>query len=203
MDGLTQHESHSLKQLEKVVSTGMKSFIYVGKALLEIRDRRLYRQGFSSFENYCAERWGMARNYANKLISGANVAGNLGTVVPTSQQPTAERQVRPLASLTPAKQRKVWENAVKESDGKVPTQATVERLAKPHKPGPSVNEAVDSEPAVRWARLLADLMTRTVSLRKHGLKSLSKRWTQDQRDDFAQKLRRYSKHLADMAKEIE
>ncbi len=50
----------------------------------------------------------MARQYANRLISGAAVTSNL---VPTGTIPTTERVVRPLTKLEPAQQREAWTKA--------------------------------------------------------------------------------------------
>ena len=77
--------------------------------ILEIRDSRLYRSTHATFEDYCRDRWKMARNYANKLILAAVTVANLGTIVPI---PTNEAQIRPLTDLEPDQQRKVWLQAV-------------------------------------------------------------------------------------------
>ena len=76
---------------------------------MTIRDKRLYRQSHDTFEAYCQERWKMARNYANKLISASEVVSNLGTVVPTL--PSNEAQVRPLTKLPPEQQAPAWQRA--------------------------------------------------------------------------------------------
>lgn len=91
-------EDRSLEELESIIEHGLDTFVEVGQALLEIRDGRKYRdRQFMTFEDYCKERWGMGRNYANKLIASAEVVRviePLGTTVPTSQ-----RQARELAPL--------------------------------------------------------------------------------------------------------
>jgi hypothetical protein len=95
----------SLTELEDVIQSGLKTFVEVGAALLEIRDRRLYqKQGFDTFENYCRERWGWGRNYVNKQIAAAGVVQALGTNVPT---PKTEAQARELVGLTVDEQREV------------------------------------------------------------------------------------------------
>jgi protein gp37 len=80
----------------------------VGKALLEIRDEKLYKKvaGFSTFQEYCRERWQMSRPRAYQLIDAAQIASNLSTVV--DNPPTSERQVRPLTTLEPEEQREAW-----------------------------------------------------------------------------------------------
>ena len=76
----------------------------------------LERPPAMTFEDYCRERWGMARNYANKIISAAAIADNLGTTVPIS-----ERQLRPLTQLEPEKQKEVWAEAGSPAGGRLVT----------------------------------------------------------------------------------
>lgn len=93
---------------------GLETFYEVGKALLEIRDQRLYRAAHGTFEEYCRERWNLGRRYANQVIAAAGVVENLGAIAP---KPTTESQVRPLTDLAPEDQRTVWDQAVRESNG--------------------------------------------------------------------------------------
>src|SRR6266850_2708468 len=103
--GLTFEEQTRLAECETVIEKGLKTFVEVGNALLEIRDSKLYRQEFGTFEEYCRQRWKIARNYANKLIAAAEVVSNLGTNVP---KPRNESQVRPLVGMEPEQQREAW-----------------------------------------------------------------------------------------------
>jgi hypothetical protein len=57
MEGLTASEKGRLDQLEEKIERGLKTFIEVGTALREIRDKRLCRQTHGTFEDYCRERW--------------------------------------------------------------------------------------------------------------------------------------------------
>jgi protein gp37 len=94
-----------LAVLEAVIQNGLRTFIEVGNALLEIRNDRLYReQGFATFEDYCRKRWGWGRNYVNKQIAAAEVVKNLGTTVPNV---ITERQARELVRLPAEQQREV------------------------------------------------------------------------------------------------
>lgn len=112
---LTTDECLQLQAHEAVIERGLKTFYEVGSALLDIRDTRLYRQDYGTFEDYCQQRWQMTRRNANHLIQASEVAANLSTIVdtgngnPGSQTwlPENERQARPLASLTPDEQRLV------------------------------------------------------------------------------------------------
>lgn len=50
---LSKTDAVRLVELETVVSSGLKTFVDVGTALLEIRDARLYRVDFDTFEASC------------------------------------------------------------------------------------------------------------------------------------------------------
>lgn len=107
---LTISESQRLTQLEATIAAGLQTFVEVGRALLEIRDARLYRQEFGTFEDYCRERWAMSRSYAHRTIEAAQVAVNLlpiGNILPAT-----ESQARPLSPLAPDMQREAWQRAV-------------------------------------------------------------------------------------------
>jgi hypothetical protein len=134
-------DRHTLKEYEEVIDRGLKTFVEVGSALISIRDhpRKLYRE-YGTFEDYCRERWGMARNYANKMIAAAEIVDRLGTVVPIL--PTNEAQARPLSRLEPEQQIQAWQQAVETApNGKV-TAAHVEQVAREFKPAIAKPESV-------------------------------------------------------------
>ena len=106
MQTLTVTEVGRLAELETTIRQGLDTFLAVGSALLEIREARLYRAEFPTFEEYCIQRWDMKRAHAYRLMDAAQVAHNLspmGDILPTS-----ERQARPLTRLTPRLQREIW-----------------------------------------------------------------------------------------------
>ena len=107
-----------------------RAFFEAGKALTELRDRRLYRSTHKTFEEYCKNRFGYTRIATSYKIAAATVMDNLLTNglqnAEISQDglqifPTNERQVRPLVPLEPEVQREAWQAAVQEAGGKVPT----------------------------------------------------------------------------------
>lgn len=86
--------TYRLGELESVIARGLTNFIEVGKALFEIRDKRLYReQGYKTFEKYCRERWHWGRKYADRQILAAIRVKNL-----TPMGVKNERQARALYS---------------------------------------------------------------------------------------------------------
>jgi len=88
----------------------MGFFVAVGNALFTIRDRRLYREEFKTFEDYCRGKWLISKTHANCLIGGSRVVENLTAC---AVKPTCEYQIRPLTVLEPDQQCEVWEEAVK------------------------------------------------------------------------------------------
>ena len=130
---LSRQEQQELAALESTIQRNLSSFYEIGIALMTIRDKRLYRDGFDTFEHYCRERWQFARNYANKLIASSQVIENLnkGTIVPKT-----ESQARPLTKLEPEQQKEVWEKAVQTApEGKI-TARHVQKI---------VNEAMETK----------------------------------------------------------
>ena len=91
-----------------------------GNALLEIRDSRLYRTSYGTFEDYCQEKWSFNSSRARQLIAAAETVANLESVTTVTLLPATETQARPLVSLPPTAQREVWAAAVETApNGKV------------------------------------------------------------------------------------
>jgi hypothetical protein len=125
-DQLDVAERARLQELESIVEKGLQTFYEVGKALDEIREQKLYRETHKTFEAYCQEKWGMARQTANRFIGAARVMEILEPI--GSKIPTKESQIRPLAQLPPELQIKIWQEAVESSPNGIPTGAAVKRL---------------------------------------------------------------------------
>jgi len=133
---ITLKESARLVELERKIKTGMTTFVEVGNALMEIRDSRLYRVEYKTFEAYCREKWGMSKVRATQLIGAARISDNLVTNV--TKMPIREGQARPLTKLPTAKQPEAWAKAVEIADGNQPTARQVEQAVRetlsPEKP---------------------------------------------------------------------
>ena len=69
---------------------------------VELRDLKLYRAEFGTFEDYCKERWGIAKRTAYQLMDAAEVVSTM--VDKGMPAPTNERQARPLSRLEPEEQ---------------------------------------------------------------------------------------------------
>ncbi|WP_366828742.1 hypothetical protein [Nostoc sp. NMS2] len=152
VEELTDKEQSDRLHLERKVE---KAVFEAGKALMELRDRRLYRSTHSTFEEYCKDRFGFQRRHPYRLIEASAVFDNLMKMCPNGTQtetessnaeiypsgtqteneemcpigtqilPTSERQVRPITKLEPQQQWEVWQRAVEEAGGKVPSARVV------------------------------------------------------------------------------
>ena len=89
---LTLVEVAELEQHEAVIERGLNTFVDVGRALLAIRHRKLYRQEYGTFEEYCHRRWDITPRHGRRLIAAAQVVDNIGPMGPIL--PSTERQAR-------------------------------------------------------------------------------------------------------------
>lgn len=104
-EGLTPAEARHFRSLEGKIERGLQVFHEVGMALLEIRDKRLFRLTHTSFEAYCRDRWGLERQRAYQLMGAAEVV----QVLP--EGPVNEAQARelvPLLNTDPKLVPQVW-----------------------------------------------------------------------------------------------
>jgi len=143
---LTKDEADRMLSLESAIEQGVKTFVEVGAALMEIRESRLYRVSHKTFEAYCKERWDMSKTNANRLIGSATVVENLA---PIGVKPQSEAQARPLTALEPEDQVEVWGEVVekaKEEDRPVTakdvTRAVKERTKPTEKAEPKPTGAL-------------------------------------------------------------
>jgi hypothetical protein len=105
---LTKTEQRSLATAERTIQQGYKAYCETGEALALIRDQRLYRASFTSWDAYCRQRWGFTAAHANNYIASARAAiegRQLGLVfdneyqarefskVPTERRETVARNV--------------------------------------------------------------------------------------------------------------
>jgi hypothetical protein len=124
---LTEEEISDRLHLERRVE---RAFFEAGKALAELRDRRLYRSTHRTFEEYCRDRFGHSRRQSYLLMDAAVVFDNLIEKCDQFDHilPTAEGQVRPMTKLEPHEQQEVWVKAVEQAGGKVPPARIVKNV---------------------------------------------------------------------------
>jgi len=104
-------DEEELSHLEHVISDGLDSFYKVGEALSKVKDKKLYKLGgFTDFEDYCIEKWGMKANYARRLIVSSDTVKNIELNVPIGTLlPQTESQTRELSKVSTEDQAPIWE----------------------------------------------------------------------------------------------
>ena len=152
--------------LEQTIEAGRKTFVEVGLALAEIRDTRLYRSDFDTFEAYCQKKWGWNSSRARQLIGAASVVEDLKKQSVTIVTPATESQACELAKVEPANRVEVLERAaavkslppemdtVVSNQGqarelsKVPTENRVEVLKVAQESGPVTAKTIHEAAAI-------------------------------------------------------
>lgn len=141
---LSYEEADELQRCEQIVARGLKTFFEVGVALMRVRDLRLYRVEYRTFEDYCQNRWDMGRQYVNRIIAASQVRENL---VPIGTKfPENEAQARPLTKLRdPEQQREAWRAVLEraEQDGRLNAQIVEEVVRQMLPSGRSMGSGTD------------------------------------------------------------
>lgn len=101
-DIMSPDESHDLVRLEPIITKGLQTFLEIGDALAEIRERKLYRIEHATFDAYLKSKWAISRSRALRLIHAAE------TMLPAGNKPTTERNARPLINVCLLRQRIDW-----------------------------------------------------------------------------------------------
>jgi hypothetical protein len=116
---------HSLPTFGEISIFFWKAFAPSGLALMEIRDKKFYKDvlGFDTFEKYCKARWDFNSSRARQIISATETLDNIKSVTPRNA-PSCEFHARPLMALSSDQQREAWAKAVENApDGKVTASA--------------------------------------------------------------------------------
>ena len=113
---LTKSEQAELIEHEAAIESSKAN---IGGRLKKIRDKKLYRAIYKTFESYLDNRWGISRSRGYELIDVADVTENLRigqseNVRHGGQKATEPnaRQARELAKAPPEEQAEVWEEVV-------------------------------------------------------------------------------------------
>lgn len=175
---LSPAEQQDLLRIESRIDSGLSAFFEVAYALLEIKQRRLYRAEFNNFEEYCRKRWDMHRAYAYRLIGAAEICTKLSPMgdIPL---PENERQIRPLTGLPEKTAEEAWKRACEKagSPGKI-TGAMVQE---------AVKEVVRNRSQTKKIPLKMDWQIRVIPLLEQAL-ALAKKGSKEETSDLIDKI---------------
>jgi hypothetical protein len=168
---LSDPDRSELRLCESIIDAGLATFVDVGGALLAIRDRKLYRADFSTFEAYCEARFSIKRTRAYELIDAAKVVSNLSGM---PDIPKVARHATALARLPETEQAAAWDEAIATApEGKVTAKVVQEvvdrklgREPKAAKAKPEATPAPEGKSVVNGVK--AEDPADVAKLRKQG-----------------------------------
>ncbi|MGD0781248.1 MAG: hypothetical protein ABSA30_00150 [Candidatus Aminicenantales bacterium] len=96
---LSAAERKDLARLETLIDRGVRASFAAGIALKEIQERKLYREHFATFEDYCRQKLGSSRSDAYRQIQAATLHEVAETVIEKNALVVTESHFRPLSKL--------------------------------------------------------------------------------------------------------
>ena len=132
----------SLNKVEEQIETNvLKAWYDNGLLLREIRDDKLYKKKYGTFEEYADQRWGWSGRHAYRMIEASERFQAIENVTQNSSLghkilPSNESQVRPLTELSDAEAVYVWGQVTEQHER--PTRQKVEDAVRAYKANPTV-----------------------------------------------------------------
>lgn len=120
--------STKLQRLEQQIEAGLKTFLPMCRALKEINDEELWKDGYESFNAYCRERWAMDTFQACRMIRAATVVADLEEAG-CETLPANDGQCRVLGRMNPEQRVQLWKKVCRKKSVK-PTAKIIEAEAK-------------------------------------------------------------------------
>jgi len=99
---LSEKESKRYSACKQQIAEGMQTVFDTGLALKEIRDGKLYREEFETFQDFCQTAYQIGRAHAYRLIESAEVK-----ISPIGDKINNEAQARAIAKVPEANQKNV------------------------------------------------------------------------------------------------
>jgi len=127
-------EQQQWRELDGVVKRCRDQIWEAGKALLIINQKRLYRDEFETFEDYCRERLNISRPYAYNLMDAAKVSEQLSAIADIPVKPSNEAQFRELVAVPEEHRVAAWKGAVILAGDKPVTAKIVRQASAEFKP---------------------------------------------------------------------
>lgn len=132
---LSADEMERLKILEQEIEEFIQSVFRVGQALEEIREKKLYRNNYDTFDKYIEAHFDFSRPRAYQIMKAFRIRDILESKG-VKTLPSAEYQLRALTRYLNEKRYKnkddreakivnAWEEAVQKCDDKLPTESDV------------------------------------------------------------------------------
>jgi len=135
METLTKQNQTRYQELKQVVKENLESLFKVAEAMKEIKEDKLYREEFTTWEDFCQSAYHLSVSYVDRMIDGYVLLESLPknlqigeTSIPIEEVVTNESQVRSLKKVPKDKRIKVLIEAA--SSSKPITSKSIKKAAK-------------------------------------------------------------------------
>lgn len=154
---LTTKEQDELLQLEEQIAENIVGGFKLAAALSQIRDKKLYRDAYKTFDEYCKKRWEYSRSYCERLADMNGVLTDLKGFEDNEIFPRNENQARVFVPLKKEQRIKLIETVFKESKtdpmtaaefAKYRKQLWPSQFASESKPAKSKDDVIDVQSSV-------------------------------------------------------
>jgi hypothetical protein len=132
---LSEVEEKALARCEEAIEKFNGTASKAGKAIHEIKEAKLYREHFETFEDYCQKRWGFTPMWANTLVKRHLAFHGIKENEKIEYKPAPDSPaINVIAQIKdPDKQQKLWDKVVKKSeeDGSLETVDEEKKIVEP------------------------------------------------------------------------
>jgi len=128
---LSPEERHEFELCKQTIHDGIQAWYKAAQALSIIQEKRLYREDFTSFEQFVNLEYKMSRPRAYQLIAAFKVMFEIATDQ-TTVIPEGERIVRDLMKYPKRDRKKIWQIANQKAEAlkQQPTRKMLREAAK-------------------------------------------------------------------------
>jgi len=140
----------------KAIKDGMATVFDVGERLREVRDTKLYRDDYETFDDYCEQKHQIGKSHSYRLIEAAEVKASINKS-PIGDKITNEAQARALADVPEEQRVEVVREAAKSGEVTAASiEAAAEKVVEPEKPKEKEKDktgcVIPREALVFWKR---------------------------------------------------
>jgi len=138
---------HLKQEIREYIHKGVEAFERVAKDMLMIRDQRLYREEYDTFEEFCRGTLGRSKTHVNRMIQAGDVIRGLMAAGETVL-PNNEHLARQLAVYPERDRQLIWQRAkqIAARNNEKPTYQTIRDAALEIVPSNKTKE--------RWTKVL-------------------------------------------------
>lgn len=127
-------ERKTYKALKETIRHGLKAYIEMGQAFYRIREERLYREDYSTFQEFVVQEWSVSREFVDATIRATETAEKFQSAnVPA---PVSKTHALELSKIEGDSERvEAWKHVIRITEGK-PTVEDVRNVVREYSRAP-------------------------------------------------------------------